>query len=88
MWERLAGIGLGVVRGFAYACILLMVVSYIAGMSQPVKDQLDASAVGKPVTAWVSESTGKMLSGDLESNDSYKLMITALGERVQKEKTE
>lgn len=82
-WERFAGIALGAVRGFAYACILLMVASYIAGLSGTVKNQVDNSKVSVPVTTWISQSTSKILSDNLEENKHYLLMIDALDDRIE-----
>ncbi len=85
LWERLAGIGMGAIRGFAYACILLMVASYIAGVWPKMQEEVNISKVSVPVTTWVSETTGKLLSGDLEDNDKYKNMIEVLEERSAEE---
>lgn len=82
LWERVAGIALGAVRGFVYACFLLVVASYVSGILPMVKDQTDESKVSVPVTTWISEATGKMLSGDLETNEHYMLMIDALEQHI------
>lgn len=84
LWERLAGIGAGIVRGFAYACIIVMVASYVGGMSDIVKEETDASKVSVPVSTWVNDLTGKMLSGDLETNEHYQDMIDSLCTRFEK----
>ncbi len=87
LWERILGIGAGAVRGFAYACILLMVASYIAGFWPRMKEELDVSKVSVPVTTWVSEITGKMLSGNIEENEKYANMIKALENKIGNEQS-
>ncbi len=85
-WERILGVGAGAVRGFAYACILLMLASYIAGFWPKMNEEVSVSKVSAPVTTWVSEITGKMLSGDIEENDKYANMIKALEKKIEKER--
>ena len=80
---RVTGLVIGAIRGFAYACIVLMVASYASGMSTKIKNQVDASKVSVPVTTWTSSVTGKMLSGDLEDNEHYRLMINVLEHRIE-----
>ncbi len=85
-WERLAGIAGGAVRGFAYACILLMVANYIAGIWPKMQEEVNNSKVSVPVTSWVSDATGKMIGGNLEDNKKYANLIEALENRLKEEK--
>lgn len=88
LWERLAGIGAGAIRGFAYACILFMLASYIAGIWPRMQEEVNVSKVSVPLTTWVSEVTGKMLSGNIEDNEKYTSnMIKALEDKIEKEKS-
>ncbi|MCH5163431.1 MAG: CvpA family protein [Clostridiales bacterium] len=80
---RVTGLFIGAIRGFAYACIVLMVASYASGMSPKIKNQVDASKVSVPVTTWTSTVTGKMLSGKLEDNKHYRIMINVLEQRIE-----
>lgn len=85
LWERFAGIAMGAIRGFTYACIVLMLFSYISGLSVKINDMVNESKVSVPVTTWVSDTTGEMLSGKLEDNEQYKLMIDTVAKNNSKE---
>lgn len=85
VWERFAGMGLGAVRGFAYACLLLMVFNFIAGFSSALKKQSESSKVSVPVTAWINDATSKVLSRDNEDNGRYLNLIEALENRLREE---
>lgn len=79
---RIGGIALGAVRGLAYACFVLVIASYVAGVSPTVNNQLDESKVGRPVISWVTESTSRMISGELNENEQYREMIRIIEERT------
>lgn len=85
LWERLAGIGGGAVRGFIYACLILMLASFVSGIWPKMKEEVDTSKVSVPVTSWVSDATGKMIGGNLEDNEKYMNMIKALENRIESE---
>ncbi len=86
LWERLGGLGMGLVRGFFCACILTMVFGFIAGFSSKLKEQSEASSVAVPATNWINETMSKALAKGNEESDRYKNLIDALEKKIEEEK--
>lgn len=83
--QRLGGLALGAIRGFAYGCVLLMLASYLSGIMSFVQQQVDESQLSVPITSWISETTGAMLSDNLEENENYLLIIDAFERQLAAE---
>lgn len=82
---RILGLALGLIRGFAYACLIFMVAGFASGISETINKQVTESQVSVPVTTWISEATSKMLSGGNENDEKYQILIDSLGERLNDE---
>lgn len=85
LWERLGGLGLGAVRGFFYACLLVMVFGFIAGLSPKLKEQNDSSNVAVPVTNWINEAISRGLSNGNDESERYENLIIALEKKLNEE---
>lgn len=64
--NRFMGFIVGAVKGFAYVCILMLIMSFFmsANFMEPVRNQLDKSVIGKPVANVVYKLRDKYILGD------------------------
>lgn len=83
--DRFLGLGVGLVRGFAYSCILLIVMSYCAGLGDNIQKQVDQSKISAAITAPLTETLSERLSNDLQENERYMGLVAALEERLSAE---
>ncbi|MBR2970832.1 MAG: hypothetical protein IKC48_03445 [Clostridia bacterium] len=83
--DRLFGLGVGLIRGVAYGCILLIVMSYCAGLGDNIQKQVDESKISAAITAPLTETLSERLSNDLQENERYMGLVAALEERLSAE---
>jgi len=83
--DRLLGLAVGLVRGVAYGCILLMIISYCAGLGENIQKQVDESKISAAITAPLTEAFSERISTDIEENERYMGLVAALEERLASE---
>lgn len=82
---RFAGLALGAVRGLAYGCVVIVLVSYLSGVFTFLQGPVSNSKLSAPINTWISETTGQKLSDDLDKNESFLLVMSALEEKLASE---
>ncbi|MBR2967804.1 MAG: CvpA family protein [Clostridia bacterium] len=82
---RFGGMALGAIRGLAYGCVVLVLMSYLSGVFTFLQGPVGNSKLSAPINTWISQTTGQKLSDDLEENESFLLVMSALEEKIATE---